>query len=111
MRKRSTRKQDGFVLRSGYVVPFDAQDAQDMVDHRKNAILGESLQALRSKRKKNWDVVAKEIVAEITHLATTMPPDIAEGLLIALLSDAVFERLRAIATDHGLQAPSTTTIQ
>jgi hypothetical protein len=111
MRKRSRPEIDGFVLRSGYVVSFEAPDAPSIVDHLKNAILGESLQTLRSKRKKTWEAVAKDIVAEITHLAKTMPPDIAQGLLIALLSDAVFERLRAIAADHGLQAPITRTIQ
>lgn len=80
------------VLRSGYVVSFEELDATSIVDHLKNAILGGSLQALGSKRKKTWEVVAKEVVAEeITHLAKMMPPDIAQGLLIALLSDAVVE--------------------
>jgi hypothetical protein len=50
MRKRSTPKVDGFVLRSGYVVPFDGLDASSMVDHLKNAVLGESLQTLQRSR-------------------------------------------------------------
>jgi len=33
---------DGFLLRSGYLVAFDA-DVPGMIDHLKNAIIGESI--------------------------------------------------------------------
>jgi len=40
-----------------------------------------------------------------------MPPDIAHGLLVALLSASVFERLGVVAGDYKLEVPMTPTIQ
>ena len=107
MGKQSREHVPGFVLRSGYVVPFDGLDTRGMVDHLKNAILGESLQRIARGQNSCWDTVATELVAEITHVIERMPPDIAHGLLIGLLSDAVFERLRAAAVEQHLDLPET----
>jgi hypothetical protein len=100
----------GFVLRCGYTVEFD-EDVPAMMDHLKNAILGESLAACKRKRRSSWKLVAREIAAEIEHLAATMPPEIAKGLLIALLHERVIERLITIADDLKLKVPPKTTIQ
>ena len=107
MGKPSGKRVLGFVLRSGYVVPI-TRDTSRMIDHLRNAIIGESFEMLKAKRNKGWKAVEREILAEITHLATTMPPQIAQGLLFGLLSDAVFERLREVSEQHAIQAPPIT---
>ena len=96
---RRKKMVDGFVLRSGYEVSFDEVDPSGMVDHLKNAIIGEAVERCKRKRRLSWESVAKEIAAEIEHLAATMPPEIAQGLLIALLHERVIERLMTIAND------------
>jgi hypothetical protein len=112
-RKRSGDGGAEFVLRSGYVIPYDADDAVGMLNHLKSAILGESLERAAANEEKKWDTLTQEIAAEITHVMSTTPPDIARGLLIALLSAAVFERLRAMATEEEIQdiPDETETIQ
>lgn len=73
MPKASPKRVPGFVFRSGYVVPFTEGDVAGMIDHLKNAILGESLARLKTKRKKTLKAVANEIaqlgVVRPMHLA------------------------------------------
>lgn len=111
MAKRSKPKFDGFVLRSGYLVPLDSTDAPAMVDHLQSAILGDSLQKIARQRRKSWQQVAKEIEAEVEHLADSMPVEFARALMIALLTQSVIDRLRETAKDVGFPALLTKTIQ
>jgi hypothetical protein len=106
--------EKGFVLRSGQVVPFDEHDPSGMIDLLKAAIMADCLQlATRSgKPLTTWDPITREIVAEVTHLAETMPPLMVRGLLIDLLSTAVFEDVQAMAAALKLEdAPVPKTIQ
>lgn len=107
---RHEKAVGGFVLRSGYTVEFE-EDIPAMLDHLKNAILGESVAACKRKRRVSWESIAREIGAEVEHLAATMPVEIAHGLLTALLHERVIERLVTIADDLQLQVPPSTTIQ
>jgi hypothetical protein len=108
MARRAPKRVVGFVPRSGCTVPFDAGDAGGLLDHLKTAIAGDSLRSMKSRRKKSWELVAKEIAAEANHLATTIPPDIAEGLLSTLLHGAAIDRLHEMAKDIGIDAPPAT---
>jgi len=94
------------VLRSGYAVPYDPLDAVAMVEHLRQAIVGESLRIAGEKQLKSWDDVAGEVVAEITHLSTTVTTEVLHCLLVALLSDTSFDLLIAIGKDHGLEKPA-----
>src|SRR5829696_2419470 len=42
-------------------------------------------------------MVANEVLARIKHRATMTPPSIARGLLVALVSEGAFDKLRAVA--------------
>jgi hypothetical protein len=60
-----------------------------MRDELKQAVIDESLLALRKKRKKTREVFEREILAECEHLAKTMPVHLVQALLTDHLSDLV----------------------
>jgi hypothetical protein len=103
---RRSRGPGGFVLRSGYIVEFDADDAAAMVDHLMNAIGGESLQRTGRARKPSWRRVMKEVLAEIEHVVDHAPPNIARGLLISFLHEKVWDRMREHFAKHYPPSPS-----
>ena len=103
-------RTDGFVLRSGYTVPFDPSDPQGMVQHLKQAILAETLQRIKANpHQKGWDATLRQIHEEITHVVTNMPPPIARGFLIDLLMQDIGEVLSALAEELQ-QTPGDDTI-
>ncbi len=83
MAKRSPKRLPGFVFRSGYIVPFEA-DRRATLDHLQKAIIGESMDQAHGPKNPNKNkALAKEIVAVASHLARSLPTDLA----IALLAD------------------------
>lgn len=98
--------EQGFVLRCGVVIPFNASDVVATAELLRQAIVAESLQAAEQKQAMTWDDVIAEVAAEITHVITNAPATIAQTLLITLLSDKVFDLLISIAHDHDLEPPT-----
>src|SRR4051812_18386173 len=97
-----------FVLRSGETVPFrrGGHEAMDgLLDELMTAIVRDALQRGQTQPDPQslLNTVGNEILAEVTHLADTMPAVIAQGLLIKLLYDEVFARLEADMTEYQRQ--------
>jgi hypothetical protein len=86
----------------------DAAKMPGMIDDLKNAIIDDAFQRVEPNQNQSVKALGNEIIAEITHLANTMPPEISRGLLIGLLYDDVFERLKTFPRDQNRTPPAPT---
>lgn len=86
------------ILRSGYQVRAD-EDLPKAVEHLKNAIVGESTTRFMASKTGNWDLLWKEIAAEVEHVALNTHETSVRAILGQLLLESAHGHWSKLVND------------
>jgi hypothetical protein len=86
------------ILRSGYQIRAEG-DLQGAVEHLKNAIVGESTTRFMAREAGKWDLLWKEIAAEVEHVALKTHETSVRAMFGQLLLESVHGHWSKLVND------------